>query len=122
MKAYLVLDVDGTSYTGAHTKVGVALDRAVADRAAEAVKKRDSWHSGAVVELDLIVEEVPRAMKPGTVFLGRVKGQHIVRTIVATEGLYLDTVTRINIDPTDIDPESIRHITEPIPLREPRSW
>lgn len=57
-----------------------------------------------------------RAMKPGTVFIGRIRGQHLVRTIVAARGYFIDTYTRIFLDPKDIDPESVTHVTEPIPL------
>ncbi len=45
---YEVVDIDGTSYTGASKLVGYWLDEEQAVRAAAAVAEFDSWHAGYV--------------------------------------------------------------------------
>lgn len=53
-EAFIVRDVDGTSFTGTSKIIGVALSREDAEWHASEVKKRDSWHEGSIVAVPVL--------------------------------------------------------------------
>lgn len=54
-----------------------------------------------------------KGMAPGTVLRGKVHGQYLERTLVATGDCFIDTVTRIAVPRDLLDPTSVRHVTSP---------
>ena len=54
VEAFIVRDVDGTSFTGMAKVIGVALRGEDAEWHAAEVKKRDSWHEGSIVAVPIL--------------------------------------------------------------------